>query len=75
MLLVAEGFLRLVGVQEEAVAHPEEEAGAVEEASCPQEAAGEAGTYLQMLAWVEEEQGRREDQGRGVDRLEQQQPV
>jgi len=75
VLLAAEGFLRLVGVQEGAVAHPEEEAGAAEEASCPQEVAGEAGTCLQMLAWVEEAEGRREDRGRGVGRLEQQQPV
>lgn len=75
VLLVVEGFLRLVGVQEEVGAHLGEGAVGVEEASWPQEVAGEAGTYLQMLAWVEEAQGRREDRGRGVGRLEQQQPV
>lgn len=73
VLLAAEEFLRLVGVQEEAGAHLEEGVGAVEEASCPQEAAGEVGTDLRMLAWVEEAQVLQEDRGRGVGRLEQQQ--
>lgn len=73
VLLVVVEFLRLVGVLEEVVALLEEVAGVAEEASCPQEAVGEADTDLRMLAWVEEAQGLQEDRGQGVGRLEQQQ--
>jgi len=68
-----EAFLQWVGVQEEEGVPPEEVVGEVEEASCPQGAAGEVGTYLQKMVWVEEAEGRRGGRGEGLQ--EQQLPV
>lgn len=76
VLLVGEGCLQWAGVQEEAGVHLEEGVGEAEEASCPQEeAAGEVGTYLQKLAWVEEAEDRQGDRGGGEGLREQQLPV
>lgn len=70
---VGEGYLRWVRALEEVGDHLEEGVEEVEEASCPQEeGAGEVGTYLQNLAWVEEAQGHRGDRGQGEGRQEQQ---
>ncbi|TNN82673.1 hypothetical protein EYF80_007191 [Liparis tanakae] len=68
-----EEFLQWVGVREEEGVPPEEAVGEVEEASCPQGAAGEAGTYLQKMVWVEEAEGRRGGRGEGLQ--EQQLPT
>lgn len=75
VLLVAEGYLRQVHVQEGVEGRPEEAAGAVVEASCPQEEVAE-GVYpfLQKLAWVEEAEGHQGDQGQVVGRQGQEQP-
>lgn len=75
VLLAVVGCLRWVGVQEEVVGHLAEEAVEVEEAPCHLEVVEGAETCLQLLARVEETQGRQE--GRGVEegRQEQQLPV
>lgn len=72
MLPVGEGCLRWVGVQEEVGVLPEEAVGEAEEASCPQGAVGEVGTFLQKLAQAEEAEDHRGVRGRGEDLQEQQ---